>query len=164
MTQTIMEHVVKVVYISYRNTFMITPSQFSLCTTAFAAKACHEILLYTLDVVAELILWGIESGVNFWPPPSTTGSYRVKSGIDQWVFQTPWYFCPVRKMGLAFQVLCNTVSQGRCAPCLSFWRPESCVHQGCKSGGYMTSPVVDVYCFIDFPAPWIPILLPYCFL
>lgn len=48
----------------YRNTFMITPSQFSLYTTAFAAKACHKILLYTLDVVAELILRGIESGVN----------------------------------------------------------------------------------------------------
>ena len=28
----------------------------------------------------------------------------------------------------------------------------------------MTSAVVEVYCFIDFSAPWIPILLPYCFL
>lgn len=46
-------------------TFMTTPSQFSLCTAAFAAKACHEILLYTSDVVAELILRGVESDVNF---------------------------------------------------------------------------------------------------
>lgn len=31
----------------YRSTFMITPSHFSLCTAASAAKACHEILIYT---------------------------------------------------------------------------------------------------------------------
>lgn len=35
---------------------------------------------------------------------------------------------------------------------------------GCKSGGYMTSVVVDVYRFIDFHAPDLPIIVSFLLL
>lgn len=56
-------------------------------------------------------------------------------------------------MGLAFQVLCNTVSQGICGAMSIYLKARKLCLSRVQEWGIHASAVVDV---VDFPAPWIP--------